>query len=86
MPSNHPLRLIRGVADEAPKALDAQFAALYSEEGRPSIPPEHLLRSLLLQAFYTIRSERQLMGRRCLARTVIACWRAISPRRSWTRC
>src|SRR3954462_12165597 len=61
IPSNHPLRLIRGVADEALKALDAQFAALYSEEGRPSIPPEQLLRALLLQAFYTIRSERLLM-------------------------
>src|ERR1700710_2880762 len=61
IPSNHPLRLIRNVADEALKALDAQFAALYSKEGRPSIPPEQLLRALLLQAFYTIRSERQLM-------------------------
>src|ERR1700759_727789 len=61
IPSDHPLRLIRGVADEALKALDAQFAALYAENGRPSIPPEQLLRALLLQAFYTIRSERQLM-------------------------
>ena len=61
IPSNHPLRLIRGVADEASKALDAQFNALYSEEGRASILLEHLLRALLLQAFYTIRSERQLM-------------------------
>jgi transposase len=58
IPSNHPLRLIRGVADEALKALDAQFAALYSENGRPSIPPEQLLRALLLQAFYMLRSER----------------------------
>lgn len=61
IPSTHPLRLIRGIADEALTALDAQFAALYSENGRPSIPPEQLLRALLLQAFYTIRSERQLM-------------------------
>ena len=61
IPSNHPLRLIRGVADEALTALNEQFAALYSENGRPSIPPEQLLRALLLQAFYTIRSERQLM-------------------------
>jgi transposase len=45
IPANHPLRLIRGVADEALKALDAQFAALYSEHGRPSIPPEQLLRA-----------------------------------------
>ena len=41
--------------------LNVEFAALYSENGRPSIPPEQLLRALLLQAFYTIRSERQLM-------------------------
>src|ERR1700760_4828283 len=61
VPSNHPLRLIRGVADDALSALNAQFAALYSENGRPSIPPEQLLRALLLQAFYSIRSERQLM-------------------------
>jgi transposase len=61
IPSNHPLRLIRGVADAALKALDAQFAALYAENGRPSIPPEQLLRALLLQAFYSIRSERLLM-------------------------
>jgi transposase len=61
IPNNHPLRLIRGVADEALTALNDQFAALYSENGRPSIPPEQLLRALLLQAFYTIRSERQLM-------------------------
>ena len=61
IPRNHPLRVIRRLADEAPDALDKQFAALYSEAGRPSIPPEPLLRALLLQAFYTIRSERQLI-------------------------
>src|ERR1700759_4982889 len=61
IPKNHPLRLIRGVADDALSALNDQFAALYSENGRPSIPPEQLLRALLLQAFYSIRSERQLM-------------------------
>ena len=61
IPKDHPLRLIRRFADDALAALDAQFAALYSENGRPSIPPEQLLRALLLQAFYTIRSERQLM-------------------------
>ena len=61
IPSNHPLRLIRGVADEALASLNDQFAALYSDNGRPSIAPEQLLRALLLQAFYTIRSERQLM-------------------------
>jgi transposase len=61
IPSNHPLRLIRGFADVALKSLDGQFCALYSENGRPSIPPEQLLRALLVQAFYSIRSERQLM-------------------------
>ena len=61
IPKDHPLRLIRCVADEALSALDAKFAPLYSDNGRPSIPPEQLLRALLLQAFYSIRSERQLM-------------------------
>jgi transposase len=55
--------VIRRLADEALATLDDQFAALYAEAGRPSIPPEQLLRSLPLQAFYTIRSERQLMKR-----------------------
>lgn len=61
IPREHPLRLIRRFADDALTALNEQFAALYSENGRPSIPPEQLLRALLLQAFYSIRSERQLM-------------------------
>ena len=61
IPSTHPLRLIREIADEALTALHSQLTTLYSENGRPSIPPEQLRRALLLQAFYTIRSERQLM-------------------------
>lgn len=61
IPQSPPLRVIRALADEALRSLNDQFAALYSENGRPSILPEHLLRALLLQAFYTIRSERQLM-------------------------
>ncbi len=61
IPREHPLRLIGRFADDALTALNEQFAALYSENGRPSIPPEQLLRALLLQAFYSIRSERQLM-------------------------
>lgn len=60
---NHPLRKIRDIANEALVALGAEFAALYSRTGRPSIPPEHLLRAMLLQAFYSVRSERQLMER-----------------------
>jgi len=61
VPADHPLRVIRRVTDSALAALSPKFAALYSAVGRPSIPPEKLLRALLLQAFYTVRSERQLM-------------------------
>ena len=61
IPKNHPLRVIRALSDEALAALNDQFAALYSGNGRPSIPPEQRLRALLLQAFYTIRSGRRLM-------------------------
>jgi transposase len=60
---DHPLRTIRSLTDAALEALSADFAALYSGLGRPSIPPEMLLRAMLLQAFYSIRSERQLMER-----------------------
>jgi transposase len=58
---DHPLRPIRDLIDEALRALSRDFNRLYAREGRPSIPPERLLRALLLQAFYTVRSERQLM-------------------------
>ena len=61
VPAEHPLRAIRVLVDEALDGLSADFALLYSKTGRPSIAPEKLLRALLLQAFYTIRSERQLM-------------------------
>ena len=60
---DHPLRVIRAVVNEALAALGAEFGALYSPIGRPSIPPEKLLRAMLLQAFYSIRSERLLMER-----------------------
>jgi transposase len=60
---DHPLRTIRGVVNEALAGLSGEFSALYSSMGRPSIPPEKLLRAMLLQAFYSIRSERQLMER-----------------------
>src|SRR5277367_1962869 len=60
---DHPLRAIRGVVNEALAALSGELSALYSPVGRPSIPPEKLLRAMLLQAFYSIRSERQLMER-----------------------
>jgi transposase len=60
---DHPLRTIRAIVNEALAALEADFAALYAPVGRPSIAPEKLLRAMLLQAFYSIRSERQLMER-----------------------
>jgi transposase len=61
--ADHPLRLIRAVVDEALATLESEFAPLYARVGRPSIPPEKLLRAMLLQAFYSVRSERQLMER-----------------------
>ena len=61
--ADHPLRPIRAIVNEALAALQQEFALLYACIGRPSIPPEKLLRSMLLQAFYSIRSERQLMER-----------------------
>src|SRR5271168_2013470 len=61
VPQDHPLRTIRKLTDEVLGALSTKFDALYSDVGRPAIPPEQLLRALLLQAFYSIRSERQLL-------------------------
>jgi transposase len=61
IPTDHPLRAIRDLVDAALMELSRDFDRLYARDGRPSIPPERLLRALLLQAFYTVRSERQLM-------------------------
>src|ERR1700745_44174 len=61
VPARHPLRVIRRVVNEVLVALDGEFSKIYADSGRPSIPPERLLRALLLQASYTIRSETQLM-------------------------
>lgn len=61
IPDDHPLRRIKTMADQALKGLSREFGQLYSDLGRPSIAPEKLLRALLLQALYSIRSERQLM-------------------------
>jgi transposase len=61
VPQDHPLRPIRAMVDEAFKALDGRFDSLYDEDGRKSIPPERLLRALLLQMLYSIRSERMLV-------------------------
>lgn len=61
VPPDHPLRLIREIVNDVLEGMSADFEAIYSDMGRPGIPPEHLIRASLLQAFYTIRSERQLM-------------------------
>lgn len=61
VPARHPLRKIRQIVNDALATLDAEFSKLYASEGRPSIAPEKLFRASLLQAFYSIRSERQLM-------------------------
>ena len=61
IPQDHPLRPIRKIVDEVFSAMNKDFDGLYAKTGRPSIPPERLLRALLLQIFYTVRSERMLM-------------------------
>jgi len=61
VPKDHPLRPVRAMADAALRELSRRFDALYAQSGRPSIAPEKLLRALLLQVLYTVRSERQLM-------------------------
>jgi transposase len=63
VPRGHPLRRIRTIVNQALVALSGDFDQLYGRIGRPGVPPEKLLRALLLQAFYSIRSERQLMER-----------------------
>jgi transposase len=61
VPAEHPLRAILPLVDGVLAGLSPDFQRLYALNGRPSIPPEKLLRALLLQAFYSVRSERQLM-------------------------
>src|SRR2546423_9975832 len=61
VPANHPLRKVRGLVRDVLSDLNRSLGRLYASEGRPSIPPEQLLSALLLQVFYGIRSERQLM-------------------------
>src|SRR5215207_2506368 len=81
VPADHPLRPIRALADEALAALNGRFEALYSSMGRPSIAPEMLLRATLLQAFFSVRSERMLMGRS----TTTFCSAGLSACRSMAR-
>lgn len=63
IPPKHPIRTIRQLVDEALRTLSRRFDELYAARGRPSIPPEQLLRALLLQVLFSVRSERQLMER-----------------------
>ncbi len=63
VPATHPVRHIRELVNGALAKLDRKFETLYSADGRPSIPPKRLVRASLLQLFYSIRSERQLMER-----------------------
>src|SRR2546422_8268604 len=65
VPADHPLRPIRKMTDEIFKQLSPRFDKLYSRVGRPSIAPERLLRALLLQVLYSVRSERMLMEQLC---------------------
>lgn len=60
VPKDHPLRGIKRIADEALKAIDPVLEQMYAKHGRPSIPPERLLKSMLLMALFSIRSDRQL--------------------------
>ena len=61
VPADHPLRAVRRMTDAALDQLSSRFALMYSKTGRPSVPPEQLLRALLLQILYSVRSERMLM-------------------------
>ncbi len=61
VPQDHPLREIRQLTDTVLRSLSAEFDGRYAASGRPSIAPEYVLRALLLQAFYSVRSERQLV-------------------------
>ena len=61
VPRDHPLRAVREMTDFVFERMSRRFSAIYALDGRPSIPPERLLRALVLQVMYSVRSERQLM-------------------------
>lgn len=61
VPADHPLRAVRKAVDEILAGMNKEFAGMYAQTGRPSVPPERLLRAVLLQIFYSVRSERMLM-------------------------
>ena len=68
----HPLRLIRAVVNDCLSGMSSDFDALYARDGRPSIAPERLIWAMLLQAFYSIRSERQWMEQ--MQFNLLYCW------------
>jgi len=63
IPSDHPIRRIRAVVDAVLAELDGEFGAMYARDGRPSVPPEQLLKATVLMAMYSIRSERAFCER-----------------------
>jgi transposase len=65
--ANHPLRKIRAMADEALENMSERFDGMYAKTGRPSIPPEKLLRAQLLQMLYSVRSESEQTNSMCAA-------------------
>jgi hypothetical protein len=75
--ARHPLRKIRQVVNEALESLDAKFEALYTDFGRPSIPPERLIRASLIRILFSVRSKRQLMEH--MANNLLFRW-MVSPR------
>ncbi len=84
VPKDHPLRTIRAMADAALTELGADFDAIYAERGRPSIAPEKLLRALLLQVLYRVRSERLLMDESAIMRW-LAHWNENAQPFHWTK-
>src|ERR1700731_470651 len=74
VPVNHPLRRIRELVRVVLKELSPTFARLYAKEGRPSVPPERLLSTLLLQVFYGIRSQRQFGAVGLQPALSLVCW------------
>src|ERR1700724_659740 len=79
VPANHPIRLIKALAEVALKELSPLFEQMYSQVGRPSIPPEQLLKASLLMAIYTVRSELKLTSDEhfTLDGTLIEAWASL---------
>jgi hypothetical protein len=89
VPVVHPLRTIRAMTDDVLRRMPPRFDAIYAATGRPSIPPEHLLRTLLLQVLYSVRSERMLMEQLdttcCFAGSSASGWMTTCGCRRWQR-